>query len=109
MLAVYMCDSFSAYRERSHECGCCEVIVLRICSSSHNFCVLGVYRNPDLSDNFFFTVCRRSMAKIPSVESKAYFLFVDEVSAHHEEWLVSSTTTVHVSAAHYFASSSGCG
>ena len=50
-LAVYMRNSFSAYRE----CGCCEVIVVRVCSSS---LVFGVYRNSDLS-NIFFTYCCR--------------------------------------------------
>ena len=48
-LAVYVREGFSAIRQRSYECRCCEVIVVRICSSSHNFYVFGVYRNPDLS------------------------------------------------------------
>ena len=41
-LALYVHESFSAYRQRSYEYGCCEVIVVRICSSSHNFYVFGV-------------------------------------------------------------------
>ena len=36
-LAVYVCDAFSAYRQHSYECGCCEVIIIRIYSSTHNF------------------------------------------------------------------------
>ena len=55
-LTVYVRDGFSAYRQRSFECECCKVIVVRICSSSHNFYVFGVYRNPDLSDKIL-TVC----------------------------------------------------
>ena len=46
--ALYVRESFPTYRRRSYECGCCEVIVVRICSSSHNFYVFGVHRNPDL-------------------------------------------------------------
>ena len=51
MFALYVREGFPTYRRRSYECGCCEVIVVRICSSSHNFHVFGVHRNLDLSDN----------------------------------------------------------
>ena len=36
-LALYVRDDLSAYRQGSYECGYCEVIVVRICSSSHNY------------------------------------------------------------------------
>ena len=39
-LAVYVPDGFSAYRQCSYECGCYEVIVVGICSNSHNFYAL---------------------------------------------------------------------
>ena len=35
-------------------------------------------------------------------------VFVGDVNAHHEEWLVSSMTTLHGRAALDFASLSGC-
>ena len=38
-LVVNVRDGFSAYRYHSYECGCCEAIVVRICSGSHNVCV----------------------------------------------------------------------
>ena len=38
-LAVCVRDGFSAYRQHGYECGCCEVLVVRICSSTHNFYV----------------------------------------------------------------------
>ena len=41
-LAAYVRHGFSAYRQRNYKCGCCEVILVRICSSSHNFYVFGV-------------------------------------------------------------------
>ena len=53
-LAVYERDYFSAYRQRGYECGYCyKVIVVRIDSSSHNFYVFVVYRNPEQSEIFF--------------------------------------------------------
>ena len=49
-LTVYVCDDVSAYSQSGYKCGCCEVIVVRICSSSHNFYVFCAYRNSGLSD-----------------------------------------------------------
>ena len=68
--------------------------------------MFGVYRNPDLSDIFDYLLT--PMAKVQSDDKKASFLFVGDVNAHHEEWLVSSTTAVHGRAALDFVSSSGC-
>ena len=93
-MAVYARDRFSAYRQRSYKCGCCEIIVVRICSSSHNFYVFGVYRNSDLSDKI--SDCPlTAMAKMQSVDRNASFLFVGDVNTHHEERLVSSTKNLH--------------
>ena len=52
-LAVYVRDGYSVYRQRSYECGCCDVILVRICSISHIFYEFGVYRNSDVSDAIF--------------------------------------------------------
>ena len=56
----------------------------------------------------FFTVLLTAMAKIQSVEKRKSFLFVGNVNAHHEEWLGSSTTTMHGRAVLHFASSTVC-
>ena len=52
-LAVFVRDGFSAYRQRINEYGCCEIIVVRICSNSHNVYAFSVCQNSDLSDNIF--------------------------------------------------------
>ena len=51
-LGLYVRGDLSAHRQRIYKCECCKVLFIRICSSSHNFYVFGVYRNPDLSANF---------------------------------------------------------
>ena len=89
-LAVFVRDGFWTYRQRGHESGCCETIVVRICSSSHSLYVFGVDRNPALSDKIFY--CLTAMAKMQPVDRKASFMFVGDVNAHHEELLGSSTT-----------------
>ena len=65
-VALYVREGFPAYRQCSCECGCSEVIVVRICSSSHNFYVFGVYRKPDLSENIYDCFLT-AMAKVDSV------------------------------------------
>ena len=72
-LAVYVSNDFSAYRQSSYERGCCEVIVVRICSSSHNFHMFSVYQNPDLSDKIFACLLT-AMAKVQLVDRKEFFL-----------------------------------
>ena len=52
-LAVYIREGFSVYKQQSYECGCCEIIVVIICSSGHNFYVFAEYRHPNLSDKVF--------------------------------------------------------
>ena len=79
-----MRDGISAYRQRSYECICCEVIVARICSSNHNFYVFGVYRNLYLSDKMFDCLFT-AMAKAHSVDIKVSFLFIGDVNTLHEE------------------------
>ena len=85
---------FSAYAQRGYECGCCEMLVIRICSSSYKCCVFGAYRNLDLFCNIFHCLLT-AMAKVQSVNGNLYFLFVGHVNAHHEKWLGSSTTNSH--------------
>ena len=128
-LTVYERDGFSAYRQRGYECGCCEVMVVRIVRSSHNFYAFGVYRNPDLSDKIFdcllttmakvksvdrtekknkiFDCLLTTMAKVQSVD-RTFLFIVTYLNAHHEEWLGSSTPNFHGRAARDFSSSSGC-
>ena len=80
-MAVYVHDGFSVYIQGGYEGGCCEVIVVRICSSSHHFNVFGVYyRNPSPSDNFFDCLLT-TVAKVQFGNRKTSFLFVGYVNA----------------------------
>ena len=60
-------------------------------SSSFTFYGFGVYWNPDLLDNIFDCLLT-AIAKVQSVDRKAFFLFLGNVNAHHEEWFGYSTT-----------------
>ena len=69
--------------------------------------MFAAYRNPDLSNNIFDCLFMAE-AKVHPVDRKAFFLFVADVNAHHEEWLMSSTANLQGRSARDFASSSGC-
>ena len=67
-----------------------------------------MYRNPDLNDSIFDCLLL-SMAAIQESDSKASFIFVGDVNAHHREWLNSvSPTDQHGRAALDFSNLSGC-
>ena len=49
-MAAYVRDGYGAFRQPKFECGCCEMLVFRVCSVRQNLCVYSLYRNPDLDD-----------------------------------------------------------
>ena len=52
-MAAYMRDGYGAFRQPKFECGCCEMLVCRVCGASQNFYVFSLYRNPDLDDRIY--------------------------------------------------------
>ena len=68
-LAVHVRDGFSACGLRGYEYGSCEIVEVRICSSSHKFYVFSAYRNPDVSDKTFDCLLI-ALAKMQSVDKK---------------------------------------
>ena len=107
-MALYIKSGFSATRFNKFECGCHEVMVVRVCSRFHNFYIFSLYRNPDLDDTIYDCLLS-SMAEIQSLDYKSSFLFLGDFNAHHREWLSSvSPTNCHGHAVHDFADLSGC-
>ena len=49
-MAAYVRDGNEAFRQPKFECGCCEMLVFRVCGARQNFSVFSLYRNPDLDD-----------------------------------------------------------
>ena len=62
-MAAYVRDGFGAFRQPKFECGCCEMLVFRVCGVRQNFYVFSLYRNPDL-DNQIFDCLLTSMADV---------------------------------------------
>ena len=42
-----------AFRQPKFGCGCCEMLLFRVCGVIQNLYVYSLYRNPDLDDRFF--------------------------------------------------------
>ena len=52
-IAAYVRDGYEAFRQPKFECGCCELLVFRVCGARQNFYVFSLYRNPDLDDRIY--------------------------------------------------------
>ena len=53
-MAAYVRDKYGAFRQPKFECGCCEMLVFRVCGVRQNLYVYSLYRNPDLDDRIFY-------------------------------------------------------
>ena len=105
-MAAYVRDSYGAFRQPKFGCGCCEMVVFRVCGVRQNLYVFSLYRNPNYllftSINYFYYLLA-SMAAVQTEDIHASFLFVDDLNGHHQEWLDSTTINRHGVAAFVFA------
>ena len=53
-MAAYVWDGYGAFRQPKFECGCCEIVIFRVCGVRQNFYVFSLYRNHELDDRIFF-------------------------------------------------------
>ena len=106
-MASYVRDGYGAFRQPKFECGCCKMLVFRVCGVRQNLFVFSLYRKPDLDDRLFDCLLT-SMVAVQTEDILASFLFVGNLNGHHQEWFGSTTTNRHGVAAFYFATVSGC-
>ena len=81
-MAAYVRDGYGAFRQPKFECGCCEMLVFRVCGVRPNLYVYSLYRNPDL-DDWIFDCLLASMAAVLAADVRASFLFVGDLNGHH--------------------------
>ena len=106
-MAACVRDGYGAFRQGKFECGCCEMMLFRVCGARQYFCVFCLYRNPDLDDRIYDCLLT-AMAAVQPADARPSFLFVGDLNGHHQEWLGSTTTNRHGVAALDFATVSGC-
>ena len=102
-----MRDGYGAFRQPKFECGCCEILVFRVCGARENFYVFSLYRNPHLDDRIYDCLLT-AMAAVQAADARASFLFVGDLNGHHQEWLGSTTTNLHGVADLDFETVLGC-
>ena len=106
-MAAYVRDGYGTFRQLIFECGCCEMLVVRVCGLRQNFYVYSLYRNPGQDDRIYDCLLS-SMAAVQAQNVRASFLFVGDLNGRHQEWLGSTMTNSHGVAAFDFATVSGC-
>ena len=106
-IAADLRNGYGAFRQPKSVCGCCEILVFRVCGMKQNLYVNSLYRNPDL-DNRIFDCLLTSMAAVQAEDVHASFLFASDLNFHHQGWLGSTTTNSHGVAPFNFATVSGC-
>ena len=52
-MAAYIRDGYGALRQPKFECGCCEMLVVRVCGLRQNIYVYSLYCNPDQDDRIY--------------------------------------------------------
>ena len=101
-MPAFIRDGYGAFRQLKFECGCCEMLVFRVCGVRQNLHVYSLYRNSNL-DERIFNCLLASMAAVQAEDVRASFLFVGDLNGHNQEWLGSTTTNCHGVAAFDFA------
>ena len=102
-----MRDGYEEFRQNKFECGCCEMLVFRVCGARQKFYVFCLYRNPDLDDRIYDCL-PTAMAAVQAADVHASFLFAGDLNGHHQEWLGSTITNRHFDVVLDFATVSGC-
>ena len=83
-MATYVRDGYGAFRHLKFECGCCEMLVFRVCGVRQNLYVYSLYRNLDLDDRIFDCL-HASMAAVYAEDVRASFLSVGDLNGHHQK------------------------
>ena len=96
-----------AFCQPKFECGCCQMLVFRVCGVIQKLYVFSLYHNQDRDDRIFDCL-QASMAAVQPEDIRACFEFVGDLNSHHQEWLGSTTTNRHRVEAFDIETVSGC-
>ena len=78
-MAAYVRDGYGAFRQPKFECGCCEMLVFRVCGMRQDLYMHSLFHNPDL-DDLIFDCLLASMAAVQAEDVRASFLFPVAIS-----------------------------
>ena len=79
---LHMCEmGMGHFANQKFECGCCEMLVFRVCGARQNFYVFSLHRNPDLYDRMYDCLLT-AMTIVQAADTPASFLFVGDLNGH---------------------------
>ena len=81
-MAAYVRDGYGAFRQPKFECGCCEMLVLRVCVVRQNLYVYSLYRNPDLDDRIFYCLLASILLLVLMMHSITDAVSICDLSHH---------------------------
>ena len=81
-MAAYVQDGYRAFRQPKFKCGCCEMLLFRVCGVRPNLYLFSLYRNHDLDDLIFYCFLT-FMATVQAEDVRASFVFVGDLNCHH--------------------------
>ena len=87
VMAEYVRNLYEAFRQPEFECGCCEMLVFRVCGVRQNLYLFSFYRNPHL-DDFILDCLLTSMTVVQAENVRASSLFVSDLNGHRQECMV---------------------
>ena len=93
-MAAYVRDGYGVFYQPKFECGCCKMLVFRVCGARRNFCMFSLYCNPD-QDDWIYECVLTAMAAVKEVDVHVSFLFMGDLNGHHQGWLGSTTMNRH--------------
>ena len=82
-MAAYVRDGYGAFCQPKLECGCCKMLVFRVCGVRQNLYVFNLYYNPDLDDRIFDCLLA-SIVAVQTEDIRASYLFVGDLNGHHQ-------------------------
>ena len=78
-MAAYVWDGYGAFHQPKFECGCCKMLIFKVCGVRQNLYEFSLYSNPDLDDRIFDCMLT-SMAAVQTENIRASFLFVGDLN-----------------------------
>ena len=84
-LVAYVRDGYGAFYRYIFVCGCCEMLVFRVCGARQNLYACSIYRNPD-SDDQIYECLLTSMAAVQAEDRHGVAAF-DFASLVMIRWL----------------------
>ena len=74
-MAAYVRGGYGAFRQHKFECGCCKMLVFKMCGAGQKFYMFSLYHNLEIEDRIYECLLT-AMAALQAVDVHASVLFM---------------------------------